>query len=345
MNRFKDEDGGEPNGEINYKEQLQHYKQKILNILESFTDAFFEVDENWVVTYWNREAERLLLMPRDQIIGVNLWQAYREAIPLKFFTEYHRAIESNVSVRFEEYFPPLALWLEVAAFPSGQGLSVYFKDVTERKHATDLLKEEKQRYSELFNLSPLPQWVFDVHTLSFLDVNEAAIAHYGYSRAEFMQMTISDIRPDEDLSSLNEALKNYGAKRVFSRISARHKKKDGEIIQVQLEGNAVTFAGIEARLVMAIDRTAELKAKIAMEESIVEKAIQLKAIEAQNERLQEISWIQSHKVRGPLARILGLARLIGDEQIPDSEQTEFIFDLRTAAEELDLVLMEIVNRT
>lgn len=249
------------------EQQLLEYQQRIGNILESFTDAFFEVDSNWIVTYWNKEAEKMLFMPRNEIIGRNLWEVYADAVPLKFFTEYHQAMLENTSRRFEAYFPPKKIWLEVAAFPSGQGLSVYFKDITERKNATKKLNEERKKYTDLFNLSPVPQWVYDVETLRFIDINEAAISHYGYNRQEFMRMTIEDIRFEKNRELLDELQCTDVSTNVLNTITVRHQKKNEDIIHVCVEGKIVYYGGRKAHLMMIIDRTVEIEAQTALEES------------------------------------------------------------------------------
>ncbi|RZK19027.1 MAG: PAS domain S-box protein [Flavobacterium sp.] len=263
--------------DVDYQQQLYLYQQRIANILESFTDCFFEVTKDWTVTYWNKQAEILLGMPREDILGKNLWDLYQDAIPLKFYNEYHRAIAQNISIRFEEYYPAKKLWFEVACFPSGEGLSVYFKDITERKKSTRLLELEKEKYSNLFNFSPLPQWVYDVETLRFLDVNEAAIKSYGYAREEFMSMSILQIRPAEDIPIVTQILKSKSFEENTRRSSVRHLKKDGEVIDVFVQGNSVSFDDKKARLVMAIDRTVELQSRKAMEESIARFDIVSKA--------------------------------------------------------------------
>ncbi len=242
------------------EDKLRQYHHQVSTILESITDAFFAVDKNWIVTYWNQEAVRLIDVPTDKIVGRNLWEVFNEAVPLKFYDEYHTAMDEHISRRFEEYFPPLNLWLDVSAYPSADGLSVYFKDVTQRKLAENQLKIEKERYQELFNMSPLPQWVYDLKTLSFLDVNTAAIQHYGYSRNEFLSMTIKDIRPPEDVQRLEELLKTDVTRAFFYQTGVTHIKKSGEHIIVKIEGNLVTYEGRSARLVLAVDETEKVKA-------------------------------------------------------------------------------------
>lgn len=252
---------------INAKQMLEIYHQRLTVILESITDAFFAVDRNWKVTYWNNEAENLLKMPREEIMGKNLWEVYKDAISLKFFSEYEKALNLNVSVRFEEYFHPLEIWFEVSAFPSEEGLSVFFKDVTLKKNAEILITSEKLKYQELFNLSPIPQWVYDLQTLQFLDVNEAACKNYGYSRVEFLDMTIKEIRPPEDIQQLEQIISSDVKKGAYHQSAVRHQKKDGAIIWVNIEGNSISFEGINARLVLAMDITGQVKAQQALASS------------------------------------------------------------------------------
>lgn len=102
-------------------------------ILESIGDAFFAVDKKWTVTYWNNQAEKLLGKSKNEIVGYQLWDVYSDSIDSESYKKYHEAIETNQVIHFEDYYPPLNKWYEISAYPSDNGLSVYFKDVTERK--------------------------------------------------------------------------------------------------------------------------------------------------------------------------------------------------------------------
>ncbi|HSI69361.1 MAG TPA: PAS domain-containing protein, partial [Gillisia sp.] len=104
-------------------------------ILESIGDAFFMVDKDWVVTYWNRHSETLLECPRNKILGKYLWDVFADAINTKFYTAYHKAVRNQSIEDFEEYFERAGKWFEVTAYPSHSGLSIYFKDITERKES------------------------------------------------------------------------------------------------------------------------------------------------------------------------------------------------------------------
>lgn len=309
--------------------EYERFRNRVETILESFTDGFFEVDGCWLVTYWNRMAEELLHRPRQEVIGRDLWECYPDAKDRKFFSEYHRCMREQTSTRFEEYLPSLRLWFEVWVFPNGQGLSVYFKDITDRKDSSAQLEDERKKYRELFDHSPLPQWVYDIDTLAFLDVNEAAVAHYGYPRDEFLSMTIRDIRPAEDLPLLEEALRNISHVAQTKTTLVRHMKKDEKIIDVEIKAKTIHFSGKNARLVVAVDKTEELRAKNAKEQSAA--------------MLREISWMQAHEVRKPLSNLMGLAALLETEKISEIHST-IISQLLTQANEVDYVIKKTLAK-
>lgn len=137
----------------------------------------------------------------------------------------------------------------------------------ERRRINISLRESEKRHKELFHLNPVPMWVYDINTLQFLDVNQAAIAHYGYSKVEFLNMNILQIRPKESIPEVIETIneiKNQG--RSIKRIW-RHLKKNGELIYVEVAGNVIDFTGKKARLVLATDITEKLEVENALKTS------------------------------------------------------------------------------
>lgn len=187
------------------------------------------------------------------------------------------------------------------------------------------LKESESRYSELFHLSPQPMLVFDKKTLVFLDVNNAAINHYGYTLEEFKKMSILDLTNDDFLFEFD----NDQSKAATSQMFCKHQKKNGEIITVDLRSNNIQFNNLEAVVILASDISENLK--------------YIEAIELQNQLLKEIAWTQSHEVRSPLAKILGLIALLDDEK--EEDRKEIIEYLQTSAKELDSVISTIVDKS
>ncbi|MGH9872239.1 MAG: PAS domain S-box protein [Pyrinomonadaceae bacterium] len=122
-----------------------------------------------------------------------------------------------------------------------------------RKLASEALQASESRYRELFESNPLPMWVYDLETLAFLDVNSAAINHYGYSHEEFLAMTIKDIRPPEDVPAL---LDRIAWPPVGDRTGNwRHQKRDGTIIDVEITARSINSDGRPCEIVLANDVT------------------------------------------------------------------------------------------
>jgi len=114
--------------------------ERATDILESISDAFFAVDEEWRFTYINGKAERFWGLSRDELLGKNIWEEFPQAVGSEYYRQIQRAMEEGVTTEFEATFPILGAWVAGRAYPSREGLSVYFQDVTERKRAEESLR-------------------------------------------------------------------------------------------------------------------------------------------------------------------------------------------------------------
>jgi two-component system cell cycle sensor histidine kinase/response regulator CckA len=130
---------------------LQESARRITEILEKTTDAFFAVDQNWRFTYLNPEAESLLGRKRDELTGKQLWEEFPQLKNSPFEQNYRRVIAEQVSAEFEVSDTAGKVWFEMRAYPSGGGVSVFFRDVTERKR----VEEERLTTSKLESLGTL----------------------------------------------------------------------------------------------------------------------------------------------------------------------------------------------
>jgi PAS domain S-box-containing protein len=140
------------------------------------------------------------------------------------------------------------------------------REIAERRRAQEELRASEARYRMMFEGNPVPMWVFDTSTIQFLAVNDAAVQHYGYSRDEFLSMTIKDIRPSEDVDELLRELAVTN-RRLSAPRQWRHRKKDGTLIDVMITAHAVNWEGRRGELVMATDVTEQRRAEAALKES------------------------------------------------------------------------------
>lgn len=175
-------------------------------------------------------------------------------------------------------------------------------------------------------------YVYDIETLKFLDVNSAMIDNYGYSEEEFLNMDITEIRPKSTLKRFKKAVKfiknqdNYRFKERFT-----HQKKNEDLIDVEILSKSIEFQGRKAKVILAND--------------VTERTLYYKALQKQNEKLKEIAWIQSHKVRSPVSRILGMIDLIKHKICSEKENKILIDEIQDSVKELDKIIRDISGKT
>src|SRR5579871_530309 len=146
------------------------------------------------------------------------------------------------------------------------GVVLVFHDITERKRSEEALREREADFRMLFADNPHPMWVYDLETLAFLEVNEAAISQYGYSRDEFLRMRITDIRPEEEVERL---LEDVSSERPSIQRSSgwRHRRKNGQVMDMEITSHILGFTGRRAVLVIANDITERKQVQQALKES------------------------------------------------------------------------------
>ncbi|WP_459193121.1 PAS domain S-box protein [Halosimplex sp. J119] len=172
------------------RDDLEH---ELNEVLDRVDDGFMALDDSWRFTYVNDQAADLLDRGQRSLVGRNVWDEFPAAVDSPFQREFERARETNDSVSFEAYFPPLETWFDVAAYPSESGLSIYFRDVTERKARERGL----ERYETIVETVDDGIYVVDEDGY-FTEVNRTYASMVGRSREELLGAHVSAVVDDEE---------------------------------------------------------------------------------------------------------------------------------------------------
>ncbi len=304
---------------VQAEEALQAANKRITKILESITEAFVAFDREWRYTYVNQEAARLLQKPTEELLGKQIWNdVYPELIGSTFYQEAHRAIAEQVPIELEEFSEVLHCWLEIRAYPSTEGLAVYFRDVTERKRAQSALQQSEAKFRRLFesNLVGVAFW----NAEGFItDANDAYLRIVGYSRQEFDvlgKIKWHPLTPPEYNDVDNRALEEAFATGVSSIYEKEYVRRDGTRVQVvlgialmddsQVNGVAFVLDISERQAALRERKKAELERDRLL---LAEQKARAKA-EAANRMKDEFLAVLSHELRSPLNAMLGWLTLL-----------------------------------
>jgi len=129
--------------------EVARKNEEIRDMLDSITDGFLTLDRDWNLTYINSAAERILKRERQKVLGRNLWELFPEARDTAYYRYYHHALRHRVSVQFREYYAPLDIWTAVSAYPTPDGLAVYFVDITKHERQMEQIRRQNQKLKEI----------------------------------------------------------------------------------------------------------------------------------------------------------------------------------------------------
>lgn len=226
---------------VRMETELRAVRDRLSHVLESTTDCVVVLDRDWRILYQNQRTRDLLNGGRD-LTGQSLWQAYPGAVGTVFETRFRAAMADQAPVEFEGYYPPLDLWLECHAHPAPDRLSVFFRDVTERRHQREAQAERDARYRATFEQAAVGMAHVDLDG-RWIQINQRLCQITGYPRDELCRISYRDITVPEDLpADLAQGRRLKSGEIESYTLEKRYRRKDGAIVWVNLTVSLVRTA-------------------------------------------------------------------------------------------------------
>jgi PAS domain S-box-containing protein len=341
---------------------LRESEERFRILVDGITDyAIFRLTPTGNVASWNRGAERIKGYKQDEIIGKHFSCFYRPEELAGGFPERELQMAALAGRCEEEGWlvrkDGSQFWANVVITPlkdengTLRGFSKITRDITERKRTEERLHESEERHRLLFDNNPHPTWAYDRETLRFLAVNKAAVRKYGYSTAEFLAMTVKNIRPPEDIPVLLESVAHVreGNEKVSDW---KHRLKDGSIIDVEITSYALTFAGRPAEVVVAVDISRKKHDEAEKTKFMDSLAAANRQLELRNREVEQATKLKSkflasmsHELRTPLNAIVGFSGLLADGTAGEmnDKQKRFVTHIKDGAHHLLQLINDILD--
>ncbi len=220
-------------------------EEELKNIFERITDAFIALNKNWNYTYLNKKAATMHGRTPAELIGKNIWKKFPEVVDEPFYVALHEAMEKQEPQHLELYYSKTNSWYEDFIYPSPDGISVYYRDITEKKNAEEELLKSEFRYRSLIEQASDGIFISDKNG-KYLAVNSSACKMLGYSYGEMLTLSIGDLISKKDQKE--KPIQYEALREGKSVISERRMiRKDGSFVTVEISSKMLPngdFQGI-----------------------------------------------------------------------------------------------------
>lgn len=290
---------------------------KAASVLSCTTDGVFEIDRSWCITFMNDRARALVGLEGDQT-GRRLRDAFPDSAKSVFAAHFERAIGGTEVIAFEAFYPPRQAWYAVRAFPSPEGLAVFFQDVTDLRRAEAARRHSEARFRAVFELAAVGIERLDREG-RYLDVNAALCAILGYRREELLGLTYADITDPADLAMEEVLLAHLMGGIIPSyAIEKRCIRRDGQPVWVRVTSSLSPDAELEEGYRISI-------VEDISERKVIETQLQEAKDEAERANLAKSKFLaaSSHDLRQPLQSLFFFSAALA-EQVPEGKGRDLL---------------------
>jgi len=316
-------------------------EQRFRNFIEHSPDIFYEVDLDGRVTALSPAVERITGFRPEELIGQHVdflrppEECNGDEILKGILQEGSGRSEVDIVTKNGRRVSVELTSHVVMNGGRATGVEGMARDITDRKLAEAAVRESEAKYRVLFKQIPLPLWLYDAETLSFISVNNAAVEQYGYSRDEFLAMTVLDLHPPQERGAAAGLIKQNRDASVRHWMDIHHVKKDGSVIDAEVLSHELILSGRRTRLVVAVDATERHRTAAELQRT-------KDAAEAMNHAKSHFLANMSHELRTPMNGIIGMSRLALETEL-NPEQRQYIDLVRSSAQALLRVVNDVLD--
>ncbi|MEM8567236.1 MAG: PAS domain-containing protein [Bacteroidota bacterium] len=314
---------------VAYSRKAWEFGKKLNQIIDSITDGFYSLDRKWRFTLVNQNFLDTVGKTRDEVIGNSIWDLFPDDDGYQYPKLFRKAMNDGMAQKFEEYRPDLDRWYWSAAYPSDDGLLVFFKDITERKVESSALEDSKNKLTAILNSTAESHMLIspEYRMLSF---NKTASndSERLYGKKMAVGMNLLDYVAANDIEQFQANFtRALSGELVINEViidfpNDKQKWFRMELSPARNEANETIGVVINS---VDIDELKRYEHKL----------------ERSNEQLRAIAYQQSHEMRSPIAKVLGLMNLLKSSP----GDTEVMAHIEKVTHQLDTIVHDIIEKT
>jgi PAS domain S-box-containing protein len=307
-------------------EQERLLSKRLASMLESIPDPFIALDRRWNFTYVNAKAGRLMQRKPDELLGKQVWAEFPDIARSPVRRRLQRALRLGKPMRFRGFYPPLSIWVEVVAYPSDEGLAVFFENINAQKRGEQALRRSEDRFRQVAGITTDLIWEWDLDNERVL-WSEGCQTRFGYSAGELKNLPWQQGVHPLDLDRVLTGIHAFVAGGADSwSAEYRFRRQDGSYAFVMDRGLLIRDAGGQPVSMVGgmTDQTERRLAEIKL-------AAHARDLERTNQELERFAHIASHDLKEPLRAVTSYAQLLarrysGQGQAEVDEFAEVIVD-------------------
>ncbi|MDX1904404.1 MAG: PAS domain-containing protein [Thermonemataceae bacterium] len=332
--------------EINRQKAIE-FDKKFDEVIDELGGGFFACDKNWICTKANKVIAELRNTTTEDLMGTSVWDILPNDDSLAYVRSYKEAMNERKIVQFEQFGPKTTNWFLVTAFPTTEGLNVFFRIITKEKEQEKNLKETEEKLKAILDSTP-NAYIFVSKDLEILHFNQRAIFKINSLTKKRLKVGINfmELLPSFFKNTFQEDFKT--ALRGGMRIREVEFIPEWESTGIWLRFEIIPV--YDREIVPSSDKTNDLIGVSINIINIDETKRSYDFIKKQNDKLKEIAFLQSHLLRKPVVDIKGLLMLISEEKANDcvisSPNLELYLNLLSEVnEDIDAIIHQIVAIT